>query len=310
MKIPSFFTGCLLVLLSSLSSDARESRTFTNLQGKKIEAELIDVKDGKVRLLFNRKTVEVPLDTLSAEDQAWLAEQSSKPALGADEEKGGDAASEYTEVMFTDDFTAADFGKEWGHYKSESILKGGVLIGRSIDVKDHAGCDSVKFEGRQDLEISVKFNFAGEEAERFNVWMDDKDFTGSHAGHICSVFISPTGGNISDAKTGAFENTIYEKRKGGAELDDATKEMLAKKTVNFTIELKRETWHTLVIKTKGDLVTVSVNGYEIAKMQSEGVAHPTKSLVSLSTYANDVHYDDFSVRAAKAAPAPAAPAAP
>lgn len=307
MKIPLIAIVCLCGFITLQVAESRESRTFTNLQGKKIEAELIEVKDGKASLLFNGRKVEVPINTLSPEDQAWLSEQSAKPPLGAGEEKGGDGASEYTEVMFQDDFTAAGFGKEWGHYKSESIVKGGVLIGRSIDVKDHAGCDSVKFEGRQDLEVSVKFNFAGEEAERFNVWMDDKDFTGSHAGHICSIFVSPTEVKIADAKTGSFENTIYEKRKGGATLDEETEEMLKKKTATFKIDIKREKWHTLLIRTKGDTVTVAINDYEVAKFQSEGVAHPTKSLVSLSTYANDVHYDDFAVRAAKAAPAPAAP---
>ena len=55
----------------------------------------------------------------------------------------------------------------------------------------------------------------GESAERFNVWLDDKDYKGSHAGHISSIAISPTSGSISDAKTGNFENAIYEKRKGG-----------------------------------------------------------------------------------------------
>jgi hypothetical protein len=113
-------------------------------------------------------------------------------------------------------------------------------VGKTIDINDHAGVDAFRFtEGRQDLEISVKFNFVGETAEKFNVWMDDKDYKGSHAGHICSVFISPTSGNISDAKTGNFENTIYEKRKGGGTLDEATEEMLKTKTVSFPLDLKR-----------------------------------------------------------------------
>jgi len=153
----------------------------------------------------------------------------------------------------------------------------------------------------------VKFNFAGETAEKFNVWMDDKDYKGSHAGHICSVFISPTSGNISDAKTGNFESSIYEKRKGGGTLDAATEEMLKAKTVSFVLDLKREEWHTLLIRTKGDEVIVSVNDYEVGKLKSEGNAHATKSVVSLTTNIDDVHYDDFVIKAAKsAAPAPAA----
>src|SRR5690606_23668737 len=121
----------------------------------------------------------------------------------------------------------------------------------------------------------------GEKAERFNVWMDDKDYKGSHAGHICSVTLHPKGATISDAKTGNFENSIYEKRNSEGGLDEATKEMLKSKTVSFPLDLAREKWHTLLIRTKGEVVTVWVNDYEIGSLKSEGLAHETKSLVSL-----------------------------
>ena len=203
-----------------------------------------------------------------------------------------------TSFINFDNFEKDGFGEQWTHYKSESVVKDGVLIGKTIDIKDHAGVDAIRFEGRQDLEVSVKFNFVGETAERFNVWLDDKDYKGSHAGHICSITITPTLGSISDAKTGNFENAIYEKRTAGA-LDAATEEMLKAKTANLPLDLKREKWHTLLIQSKGDEVVVSVNGYELGKLKSEGLSHPTKSVVSLTTNINDVHYDDFVIRAAK-----------
>jgi hypothetical protein len=292
MKIRSILVA---VVLSGVvhGSVAREIRTFTNNSGKKIEAELLDLKDGKVRLMVNRKPFDVPVETLSAEDQEFLKTWDLK-------RQGKEDELYYSEVVFEDDFEKDGFGEAWSHYKSESEVKGGVLIGKTIDINDHAGVDAFRFtEGRQDLEISVKFNFAGETAEKFNVWMDDKDFKGSHAGHICSVFISPTSGNISDAKTGNFENAIYEKRKGGGTLDEATEEMLKTKTVSFPLDLKREEWHTLLIRTKGDEVVVSVNGYEVGKLKSEGLSHETKSVVSLTTNIDDVHYDDFVIKAAK-----------
>lgn len=285
-----------LACLAALSfAEAREIHTFTNLEGKKIEAELLEMKDGKIRIMANRRVFEVPVETLSEEDRAWLKEWDSKRGPG----EGGAEAVYYSELIFEDDFSKDEFGEQWTHYKSESEIKDGVLIGKTIDIKDHAGVDAIRFEGRQDLEVSVKFNFAGESAERFNVWLDDKDYKGSHAGHISSIMISPTMGSISDAKTGSFENAIYEKRKSGAALDAATEEMLKTKTANFPLDLKREKWHTLLIQSKGDEVVVSVNGYEIGKLKSEGLAHETKSVVSLTTNINDVHYDDFVVRAAK-----------
>jgi len=294
----AFFLGVFATALNAL--ETREIRTFTNSAGIKIEAELIDVKDGKARLIVNRKPFDVPVESLSSEDQEFLKTWDLK-------RQGKEDELYYSEVIFQDDFEKPDFGPEWSHFKSKSQVQGGVLIGKTIDIKDHAGVDAFRFqEGRQDLEISVKFNFAGETAERFNVWMDDKDYKGSHAGHICSVSISPTGGSISDAKTGNFENSIYEKRKSGGTLDEATTELLKTKTSNFVLDLKRESWHTLLIRTKGEEVVVSVNGFEVGKLKSPGHSHETKSVVSLTTTIDDVQYDDFLIKAAK--PGTTAPA--
>lgn len=283
---------------SLFAEEARVTRTFTNKEGTKILADLIDLKGEKVHLVVNRKTFEVPLDTLSAGDQAFIKKWDANRKAAAAE--GAEGGGYYSELLYQDDFEKADFDKRWTHFKSKSQVQGGVLVGRTIDIDDHAGVDAIRLEeGRQDLEVAVKFNFADEKAERFNVWFDDKDYKGSHAGHICSVVISPKAITISDAKTGNFENSIYEKRKGGGELDEETQKMLKTKTKNVPIDIKREKWHELVVSTKGDEVSVSINGYGIAKMKSEGFAHGTKSLVSLTTYVDDVHYDDFSIKAAK-----------
>lgn len=286
----------ILFLLAIQVSQARDFRTFTNTSGKSIEAELLDMKDGVIKIRRSGKVFEVAVDTLSQEDRDWLTEWDAK-------RQGNEESLYYSELIFEDDFSGEGFGEKWGHYKSESLVQDGVLIGKTIDINDHAGVDAIRFEGKQDLEVSVKFNFMSDQAERFNVWLDDKDYKGSHAGHICSISISPTGGNVADAKTGAFENAIYEKKKSPAGLDDETKKMLEEKTSRFELDLDREEWHTLLIRTKGDAIEVQVNGDVVCEFQSEGIAHSTKSVVSLTTNINDVHYDDFAIRAAAPASA-------
>ncbi len=284
----------LILALSVIAiqlSDAREFRELTNLEGVKIKAELLDFKDGVVKIRANSKVFEISEETLSQEDRDWLKEWDAK--RHGDEEK-----LYYSEVMFEDDFSGDSFGEKWGHYKSESVIQDGVMVGKTVDIKVHAGCDSVRFEGRQDMEVAVKFNFAGEEAERFNVWFDDKDYEGSHAGHICSISFSPKGGSISDAKTGNFKNEIYEKRKSSEGIDDETKKMLESKTTRFELDLDREKWYELLIRTKGNEIVVKIDGKIVGEFESEGVGHPTKSLVSLTTNVNDVHYDEFAVKAA------------
>lgn len=292
-------TLALIIAVFALQfANAREFREFTNSEGKKINAELLDFKDGKVKIRTRGKVFEIPSDSLSQEDRDWLAEWDAK-------RQGNEDSLYYKEVIFEDDFSGESssedgFGEAWRHYKSESVVKDGVMVGKTIDINDHAGCDSVRFEGKQDMEISVKFNFAGEEAQRFNVWFDDKDYKGSHAGHICSISISPKGGSIADAKTGIFKNEIYEKRKSPEGLDEETKKMLESKTTRFELDLDREKWYEMLIRTKGDHIEVKIDGKVVAEFQSEGVAHSTKSVVSLTTNINDVHYDDFVVKAAPA----------
>jgi len=286
----------LIVLITVMALQvvgARDFRDFTNQAGKKIHGELLDVRDGKVRIRAKGKVFDVPLDQLSKEDQTFLYEWDLK-------RKGETDKLYYKELVFEDDFSGEGFGEAWRHYKSESVIKDGVLVGKTIDIDDHAGVDSIRFEGRRDMEITVKFKFAGPDAHRFNVWFDDKDYKGSHAGHIASISISPTGGSIADAKTGNMENSIYEMKKSPAGLDEETKKLLESKTARFGLDLEKdkEEWHELLIRTKDDKVVVKVDGEDVGELQSEGVAHNTKSVVSLTTNENDVNYDDFVVKAA------------
>ena len=206
-------------------------------------------------------------------------------------------AGDYTRTIFSDDFSSGKFGPRWGHYKSGSVVKDGVLVGITPEGSDHSAVDSIRFEGERDLEVSVKFKFASEKAKSFNVWFDDKDYKGSHAGHICQASISPTGVNLSDAKTGGFDLTggLYDRKKEN-KLTAEEKAMLATKAKAFKTAITLQEWHTLSVTTKGDEIAVSIDGKAVGSFKSVGVSHDHKSLVSLTTNQVDVHYDDFSIK--------------
>ncbi|MBL9184656.1 MAG: hypothetical protein JNN17_21100 [Verrucomicrobiaceae bacterium] len=72
--------------------------------------------------------------------------------------------------------------------------------------------------------------------------------------------------------------------------------MLAGKQKRVPVKLALNEWHTLVVTTQGDTVSVSIDGKDAGTFQSPGIAHDTKSLVSLTTNPVDVHYDDFSIK--------------
>ncbi len=211
--------------------------------------------------------------------------------------------SYYSRTIFADDFSGTGFGPRWGHYKSSSVVKDGILIGITAPTSDHSAVDNIKFPGERDLEVAVKFRFTSDKAKSFNVWFDDKDYKGSHAGHICQASISPTGVNLSDAKTGGFDlaGGLYERKKAN-QLTDAEKKMLATKSKRLPTTISLQDWHTLVVRTKGDELSVLIDGKLVGTFESEGVNHATKSLVSLTTNPVDVHYDDFSLKGTGSGP--------
>jgi hypothetical protein len=136
-----------------------------------------------------------------------------------------------------------------------------------------------------------------DKAKSFNVWFDDKSYKGSHAGHICQASISPAGVSLSDAKTGGFDlsNGLYDRKKA-SQLSDMEKKMLTTKQTRIPTKISLGEWHTLVVQTVGDEISVSIDGKSVGSFKSAGVAHETKSLISLTTNAVDVEYDDFSIK--------------
>ncbi|HRJ08589.1 MAG TPA: hypothetical protein PK490_17920 [Prosthecobacter sp.] len=300
MKPTLFF----LLALGVSSLSAREYRDLTNLDGVTIKAELLDLTDdGMLKVNVNLKPFQIPLASLSQADQDWLR-------LWDLERKQGKEAAYYSRVIFEDDFSGGAFKEGWGHYKSGSVIQDGVLVGITPEGSDHSAVDNIKFPGEQDLQVEVKFRFVSEAAKSFNVWFDDKDYKGAHAGHICQVTVSPAQVQMSDAKTGGFtlENGLYDRKKAN-QLTDEEKKMLESKTKRVPVKLELQKWHTLTARTKGDTIFVLIDGKEAGEFSSEGVAHATKSLVSLTTNAVDVHYDDFSVKAAAKPLSAARPAA-
>lgn len=206
-------------------------------------------------------------------------------------------AADYPRVLFSDDFTADGFGKAWGHYKSASVVKDGVLKGITAPESDHPAVDVIRIAPERDLEVSVKFQFVSDQAKTFNIWFDDKDYKGSHAGHICSVTISPTAVTVADAKTGTFSNDIYERKKATPPtLTAEDKANLAKWTKSTPNKVSLKDWHTLVVRTANDVVETSIDGKVVGSFQSPGVAHDHKTVVSLTTNRVDVIYDDFSIK--------------
>lgn len=292
-SLAAILPACLLGITSPISS-AGETRELTNLQGVKIQADVQELTaEGTLKVKIKGKPFDIPLDQLSEADREW--------ARSWDEARKASAeGDEYSKAIFSDDFSKDGFGEAWGHYKSGSIVKDGILQGITPPGSDHAAVDSVKIDPIRDIEVSVKFRFAGPAGRRLDIWLDDKDFKGAHAGHVCRVSLSPNDLSIIDAKEGSFRKDIYEKKKAGEELDKETLKLLETTAARFETKIKDDGWHTLTVRTSGDEAVALVDGKKIGSLKSPGIAHETKTLVSLTTNQADIHYDDFAIRAKRA----------
>lgn len=190
-------------------------------------------------------------------------------------------ASEFRTLLFEDEFSGTALKKEWGSWKSESVVKDGVLVGITPTDADHPSVNSLQLGPQTDLQVGLSFQFHG--SPSFSVMFRDLDYKGSHAGHICHVVVSPKAVTLYDGKTGIFLKPIRDKRKAGEKLDPATTEMLKSKTAKASVDLDPKAWHDLLIRIEGDVLSVSVDGHPVASLKSEGIAHPSKSNMNITT---------------------------
>ncbi len=203
----------------------------------------------------------------------------------------------YPVVIHEDEFDGKTLEKPWGSWKSESAVKDGVMVGITPKGSDHPSVNQISFEPRADLEVSLSFKFAG--SDRFAVMFRNPGFEGSHAGHICDVMVTRDAVMLQDGKTGRFRSDLSEARKAGKKPDKATTEMLKEKSARTAMDLDPEKWHELRIRISGDTMSAWVDGKKAGPLVSEGIAHPTKTNMNITTMGREMLYDHFSLRSAK-----------
>jgi hypothetical protein len=129
------------------------------------------------------------------------------------------------------------------------------------------------------------------------VW-DDKNFTGSHAGHLCRVTITPKVIRIGDDREGGMRPDIMAMRKDPARKAEVEK-LLAGRTKSFPTKLEPSRWYRVRAEVEGDELRVSLDGQPIGALKSPGIGHPTKTHFHFTVSGNFALIDDVRVWAAK-----------
>lgn len=109
----------------------------------------------------------------------------------------------------------------------------------------------------------------------------DRELQSVHAGHLCIARVRLDRITLNDSKTGSMDKRIRERRRSG-EKSAELKELLASKTASFPLDLEADKWHQLLVVIEGDSMRASINGEPVGEFQSEGIAHPTKRMITLA----------------------------
>jgi hypothetical protein len=224
-----------------------------------------------------------------------LGADSASPAANAVPEK---PLARKGALLFSDDFKGAELGKEWRAVTPAFTVANGIMTG-SQTRQEHGAVASVQAPFQNAI---IEFKFRLEGATAINAVCDDKGFTGSHAGHICRVAITPKQIRLGDDKEGAMRNDILEMRKDPARKAEGDKLLVGRgQSINHPIEPDR--WYLMRIEIVGDQMRVSLDDQAIGYLQSSGIAHPTKTNFHFTVNGTSAQFEEVRIWAAEPADA-------
>lgn len=140
---------------------------------------------------------------------------------------------------------------------------------------------------------AVQMKFKLKEGEDLGLDFVDRELKTVHAGHLCMARVSLKNIRLHDSKTGTMDNKIRDRRKAGDKSPELNK-LLKTKFKTFPLKLAADQWHELLIVVQGDVMRASINGKFIGEFKSEGIAHPTKRMITLAVNKGAV-VDDIKV---------------
>jgi len=216
-----------------------------------------------------------------------------------------DAPQPQGTVLFSDDFDRdeatpdkEDIGPGWrsnsawrAQGKKQVDLDRGAMHITRVPEADHgvAIFHDVEF---QDGSVELKFKLGP--GDDLGIDFVDRELKTVHAGHLCVARVRLNGVSLTDSKTGNMDLKIREQRQSG-QVPPEVAALLKTKTINFPLKLEADQWHHMRVTVEGDTMQVAIDGKAIGQFQSEGIAHPTKRMITLAVN-KSAWVDDVIVR--------------
>ncbi len=173
-------------------------------------------------------------------------------------------------------WTSNSASRAKGH-KQVSVADGVMHVTKHPEA-DHgvAIFHSVAF---QDGKVELKFKLGA--GDDLGLDFVDRELKTVHAGHLCLARVTLKNLNLVDQKTGGMNNDIRERLLKGDKPPELVA-LLKTKSKMFPLDLKADDWHTMTITVEGDTMRASIDGKLAGEFSSEGIAHPTKRMITLA----------------------------
>ncbi len=194
------------------------------------------------------------------------------------------------ESVFSDDFQRTEVGAAWKTSLKSFRIEDGILKVTQMNPK-HGAVGAIQV-GRKDCIVDFKFRFEG--CDSINAVFDDKNFTGSHAGHICRIAITPKQIRLGDDKEGVMRPDIMELRKDPAKKAQAEK-LLEGRGLTIVRTTEPHRWYQVRIVVLGDQISASIDGQPVGTLKSSGIGHENKTHFHFTVNGKDAWLDDVQV---------------
>lgn len=207
------------------------------------------------------------------------------------------------ELLFADDFQGAVPAKVWHKVVPTFAVENGALKGTQTRdqtipaangkpaVMAHAAVHGLQIPTKDSV-VECRIRFDG--ATMIDVEFDDRNYQGSHYGHLCRAQVRLNGVTIIDERDGTMRNDIREMRNDPSKKAEVAR-LLVERRVTYPTKLEAGKWYPLVVETAGDEMRVTLDGKPAAYLKSSGIGHATKSKIELGVAGKDGWFDDLKV---------------
>lgn len=207
------------------------------------------------------------------------------------------------ELLFSDDFQGDTHDKRWHRVIDTFTFEKGALKGTQTRDKEipaangkaaipaHAAVFGLELPTKDSI-VEVKIRFAGN--TRMDVEFDDRNYTGSHYGHLCRAIVALNGVTIMDEREGSQNEAIKALRADPSKKADVAR-MMAGKSATFPGTYEAGKTYTFTVETVGDEMRASIDGKPVGYLKSPGIGHPTKSKIELGVSGKDGYFEDIKV---------------